>query len=227
MAGMQVRLATPVTSEDYVSGKLWRYASLDCPWHGKGGCGWARHGTYARVIPANTRIARWYCPRLARTVSALPDCLASHRSGTLAECEACVRVFEQASSLESACDQLRLEIELPGAIRYLTRLIHRVYGALRAIKGLCPAQFICQPRLAEFASLLDTSQALMRLRAIVSSHLANLPTPLGFNPPSTIVGTGQLVNQHGMGRDPPTALIEAPSSAAIPLLITNRNLYQR
>ena len=85
MAGVQVRLATPTTSEDYVAGKLWRLASLArCPWHPAGGCGFCRHGTYERVRPPGTLIARWYCPKARRTVSALPDCLASHYSGTLA-----------------------------------------------------------------------------------------------------------------------------------------------
>lgn len=207
---MQVRLATRVTSEDYVTGKLWQCATLSCPWHPLGGCGWARHGTYQRVTPANTHIARWYCPTARRTVSALPDCLASHRSGTLDRCEAYVRVLEQAPSIESACDQLRTDIELPGAIRFLTRLLRAIHTALRAIKGLCPVQFICcQPTLTEFASLLDTSSVLMQLREILTPHLPNLPAPLGFNPPSNTVQTPRLAHQHGMGRDPPAAFIEA------------------
>ena len=54
---MQVRLATPSTSEEYVTGKLWHNATLMCcPWHPGGGCGFARHGTYGRVKPANTRV---------------------------------------------------------------------------------------------------------------------------------------------------------------------------
>jgi len=211
MAGMQVRLTTRVTSEVYVTGKLWLYATLAvCPWHSQGGCGFARHGTYTRVKPANTCVARWYCPKQGRTVSALPDCLASHRSGTLDECEAFVRALEQAPSIESACDQLRNDIELPGAIRYVTRLRLAVHGALRAIKGLCPTQFTCQPTVIDFGSLIVSSQVLMSLRQIVAVHLPNLPTPLGFNPPLTSVRTHPTRNQHTMGRDPPQAFIESP-----------------
>ena len=97
MAGVQVRLATPITSDDYVAGQRWRDATLSgCPWHPNGGCGFSRHGTYPRVRPPGTLIARWYCPLERRTVSALPDCLASHYSGTLVDLEAIVLAVEQA-----------------------------------------------------------------------------------------------------------------------------------
>lgn len=207
---MQVRLATRVTSESYVTDKLWHSATLICPWHPNGDCGWARHGTYSRVSPPGTRIARWYCPEAKCTVSALPDCLASHRSGTLSQCEDCVRVLELAPTVESACDQLRTDIELPGAIRYLTRLIRSVHGALRAIKGLYPTRFTCPPTVTDFASLLDTPQVLVQLREHIASHLPSLPTPLGFNPPSINLRSSPPAFQHGLGRDPPMALINAP-----------------
>ncbi|OED36086.1 hypothetical protein AB833_28525 [Chromatiales bacterium (ex Bugula neritina AB1)] len=208
---MQVRLATRVTSEHYVTGKLWLHATLPiCPWHPKGGCGWARHGTYPRTAPLGTRIARWYCPKAGRTVSALPDCLASHRTGTLSQCEACVRALELAPSLESACDHLRTDIELPGAIRYLSRLIRAVHGALRAIKGLYPTAFTCSPTLTDFAALLATPQVLVELRDRIAPHLPFLPTPLGFNPPSITRQSSRPAFQHTMGRDPPMALVDAP-----------------
>ena len=142
MAGVQVRLATPTTSEIYVADKLWRLASLTaCPWHPAGGCGFCRHGTYERVRPPGTLIARWYCPKARRTVSALPDCLASHYSGTLADLEAMVVAVEQAPSRARAAGQLRTEIELPGALRYLDRLCTSVHGVLSAIRGLEPVRF--------------------------------------------------------------------------------------
>jgi hypothetical protein len=141
-AGVQVRLATPTTSEQYVADKLWRFATLaQCPWHPTGGCGFCRHGTYERVRPAGTLIARWYCPRARRTVSALPDCLASHYSGTLADLEAMVLAVEQAPSRAAAAGQLRTEIEMPGALRYLDRLSRAVHSALATIRGLEPVRF--------------------------------------------------------------------------------------
>lgn len=210
---MQVRLATPVTSEDYITGKLWSKATIvGCPWHPEGGCGFARHGTYRRVKPADTHIARWYCRRARRTVSALPDCLSSHRSGTLDECEAFVRATQNASSIEAACRDCRTDIELPGAMRYLVRLRLDITQALQAIKGLFPLRFHGQPTLSDFTAQLTPLDGLpgvlMQLREIASSYLPQLPTPLGFNsrsisdvnPPSSL--------QQRMGHDPPNAFID-------------------
>lgn len=224
---MQVRLATSNTSEDYVNGKLWQRATLNrCPWHPKGGCGFSRHGTYARVRPANTRIARWYCPTARATVSALPDCLSSHRSGTLDECEALVRAVEQAPSLAAACRDLRTDIELPGALRFLSRLVAHVHGALRAIKGLRPIQFTGAATLLGFAADLGgthSQHVLMSLRHHARHHLAELPTPLGFNPHSNAVHKAQYPNQHRAGRDPPGPVVEACVCASACLLRSSHN----
>jgi len=103
VAGVQVRFATSVTSDDYVANKLWRLATLTaCPWHPAGDCGFCRHDTYERVRPPGTLIARWYCPKARRTVSAPPDCLASHYSGTLADLEAMLLTVEQAPAVSSS-----------------------------------------------------------------------------------------------------------------------------
>ena len=87
-----------------------------CPLHSGGGCGFARHGTYGRTSPPGTRIARWYCPEGHCTFSLLPDCLSARLPGTLAEVEAVVIAVEQARSLEAACEELRIDIDLPGAL---------------------------------------------------------------------------------------------------------------
>ena len=61
---VQVRYDCGLTGEEYVTQQAWRHASLTrCPLHPKGGCGFARHGTYERLSPPGTLIARWYCPR--------------------------------------------------------------------------------------------------------------------------------------------------------------------
>ncbi len=207
---MQVRFAARVTSEDYITGKLWQRATLNCcPWHPGGDCGFARHGTYSRVKPTNTRVARWYCPQAQRTVSALPDCLASHRSGTLHECEALVCAVEQAPSLAAASGYLRTDIELPGALRYLTRLLRDIHGALQSIKGLFPVRFACEPTLTEFATSLGTPSTLMSLRDIASRYLPELPAPLGFNPHSNSVHNDKSNLQHRVGRDPPIVFIDS------------------
>jgi hypothetical protein len=211
VAGVQVRLATPVTSDDYVAGKLWRFATLaHCPWHPAGGCGFCRHGTYERVRPSGTLIARWYCPLERRTVSALPDCLASHYSGTLADLEATVLAVEQAPSRAAAAGQLRTEIELPGALRYLDRLCDSVHGALSAIRGLEPDRFeTVAPTLQAFTAVLGAGSVLMRLRELVARYLAQLTTPFGFNPHRHSPGAAVPRRQHPMGPDPPSAILEA------------------
>lgn len=210
MAGVQVRLATRCTSEFYVTAKLWLLATLvGCPWHPEGGCGFCRHGTYARVKPRGTLIARWYCPLERRTVSALPDCLASHYSGTLQELEAQVRAVERASSLASAAEHLRTDIELPGALRYLSRLCTAIHSALGIIRGLQP-QLFCSvaPTLTAYSAVLGEGSVLMTLREKLSGYLAQLPTPLGFNPPRNTPARPPAGGQHPMGRDPPFAFVD-------------------
>ncbi|MGI9336017.1 MAG: hypothetical protein ACR2RL_22955 [Gammaproteobacteria bacterium] len=184
MAGVQVRLAALGTSEDYVTGKLWRLASLaQCPWHPRGGCGFCLHGYYERVKPPGTLTRRWRCPRMRGTVSALPDCLAAHYSGTLEAIEATVSAVEQARSLAAAVEGLRTDIELPGAVRYLTRLRRAVHKSLDIVRGLIPLRLVgLQPSVHEFATVLGAGSVLSGLREHVARYLPQLPTPLGFNP---------------------------------------------
>ena len=213
MAGVQVRLATPITSEVYVADKLWRDATLSsCPWHPKGGCGFSRHGTYPRVRPPGTLIRRWYCPLARRTVSALPDCLASHYSGTLVELEAIVLAVEQAPALSRAADVLRTDIELPGALRYLRRLCQAIYQALGIVRGLLAAHFAAVPvTLHAFATALPgCPSVLIALRALASDYLGLLPTPLGFDPARHKVANPVSGFQHRLGPDPPQAILDAP-----------------
>jgi hypothetical protein len=88
---VQLRFECSLTGGEYVNQRAWREASLPrCPLHPKGGCGFARHGTYKRISPPGTLIARWYCPQGHRTFSLLPDCLAARLTGTLAEVESVV-----------------------------------------------------------------------------------------------------------------------------------------
>ena len=212
VAGVQVRLATPTTSEVYVADKLWRFATLaQCPWHPAGGCGFCRHGTYERVRPPGTLIARWYCPLERRTVSALPDCLASHYCGTLADLEAMVLAVEQAPSRMAAAGQWRTEIELPGALRYLDRLCRAVHGARAAVRGLEPERFAAVvPTLVGFATVLSGGSVLTSLRIRVARYLPQLPTPFGFDPHRCALDTTVGRRQHRMGPDPPAAIVDAP-----------------
>ena len=164
---MQLRYACALTGAQYVTQQAWEQASLArCPLHPKGGCGFARHGTYPRVSPPGTRVARWYCRRGHRTFSLLPDCLAARLSGTLSEVEAVVRAVEQAPSQEAACQGLRPDIELPGVLRWVRRRVQAVHAALQALKGLLPERFACAPTLGAFAICLGVSEVLLALRPI-------------------------------------------------------------
>ncbi len=202
---MQLRFATSVTGEEYVSQELWLDASLPrCPLHPKGGCGFARHGTYERLSPPGALIARWYCPRGHRTFSLLPDCLAARLPGTLAEVEAVVAAVEQAKSLEAACANLRLAIGLPGVLRWVRRRVQAIHGLLNTLKGLMPERFAgCAPRLDAFAERLGVDGVLPALRQIAAPYLAVLPAPLGFSPLRARSGESDRADQQAAGPDPP------------------------
>ncbi len=202
---MQLRFATSVTGEEYVSQELWLDASLpSCPLHPKGGCGFARHGTYERLSPPGTLIARWYCPQGHRTFSLLPDCLAARLPGTLTEVEAVVAAVEQAKSLEAACANLRLAIGLPGVLRWVRRRVQAIHGLLNTLKGLMPERFAgCEPRLDAFAERLGVEAVLQALRQIAALHLTSLPAPLGFGPRRARGGETDRLYQHSAGPDPP------------------------
>jgi len=201
---VQLRYACALTGAQYVTQQAWEQASLPrCPLHPQGGCGFARHGTYPRVSPPGTRVARWYCRRGHRTFSLLPDCLAARLSGTLSEVEAVVRAVEQAPSQEAACQGLRPDIELPGVLRWARRRIQAVQAALQALKGLLPERFACAPTLGAFAICLGVSEVLLALRPIGEPFLPNLPSPLGFHPGRQPGGGRGRARQHAVGPDPP------------------------
>ncbi len=205
---MQLRFECNLTGEEYVSQQAWLNASLArCPLHPNGGCGFARHGTYERRSPPGTLIARWYCRRGHRTFSLLPDCLAARLPGTLVEVEAVVAVVEQAQNIEAACAELRLEIELPGVLRWVRRRVQAIHASLNTLKGLLPERFGgCAPRLEAFAEHLGVAGVLPALRHIAAPYLHSLPVPLGFRPLSSRGGEPDRAHQHSTGPDPPAVV---------------------
>jgi hypothetical protein len=205
---VQLRFTCDLTGEEYVNQQGWQDATLQCcPLHPQGGCRFARHGTYERLSPPGTLIARWYCPEGHRTFSLLPDCLAARMPGTLAEVEEVVRAVEQAPSLEAACADQRPEIELPGVLRWVRRRVQPVQTALSLIKGLLPERFAaCAPTLSAFALCLGRDGVLVALREIAAPYLTSLPAPLGFQPRDVQGGERLERAQHAAGPDPPPHL---------------------
>jgi len=203
---VQVRFATGLTSEEYVTQAGWLTASLErCPFHPEGGCGFARHTPYERVSPPGCLIARWYCRPAHTTISLLPDFLCSRLTGTLAEVEAVVVAVEAAPSLEAASETVRPDIELPGALRWTRRRVRLVHAGLAAAIGLLPGLLAgCEPTVTSVRSALAVECVLVFARWAVSPHLAVLPPPLGFGPRPLRRRPSSTAIQQETGPDPPS-----------------------
>lgn len=200
---MQLRHTTKLTSEEYVTQKAWRQASLECcPRHPGGGCAFSRHGTYARTEPAGMRIPRWYCRDAQMTWSALPDCMAARVVGSLDEVER-VAAAAESKGIEAAAQDLRTEIELPGAMRWIRRRRDAVRAALLVLITALPGRLGTVPRVQAVQTVLETDRALVALREIGADHLQALSYPLGFWRPHPRRAERDLVTQHETGPDPP------------------------
>lgn len=206
---VQLRYETGLTGAEYVTREAWRLARLArCPLHPRGGCGFARHGSYERMSPPGTHIARWYCPQGHRTFSLLPDHLAARFPGTLSEIEQVVATVEQASSLEAAADLLRRDaVTLPSAVRWVRRRVGPVRALLTILVGLLPDLLLgCAPTIGALRMRLSCAQVLMGLRERGQMHLQALARPLGFHHPWYAGGERNLGFQQRMGPDPPRGL---------------------
>lgn len=199
---VQLRLGGYTSSVDYVAKERWHEARLDvCPVHKGRSCGFTRHGTYARVEPPGTQVARFRCATARMTFSLLPDFLASRLSSTLDEVEQVVCVSESAGSLEAAADKLRPDIQLPGRLRWVHRRLKAVRTVLTVLVTLMPEQLPVAAKLSAVRVHLGTEQALMVLRERGEVHLGKLRSPLGFLPPPWGGGPRGGHLQHGMGAD--------------------------
>jgi hypothetical protein len=215
---VQLRFDTGLAGEQYVTRELWRLARLEqCPLHPHGGCGFARHGTYERKSPAGTHIARWYCRLGHQTFSLLPDHLAARFPGTLPQIEQVVAAAECASSVQACADALRpLTVSLPSAIRWVRRRLTPVHALLPIVVAMVPQHLQgCAPTIhavherlgaesataSVAASAVDS--ALVRLRDLLSVHLAALAYPLGFRHRCASGGEDQGALQQHKGPDPP------------------------
>jgi len=161
----------------------------------------ARHGTYPRQTPAGMRIARYYCPTAHETFSLLPDCLASRFPGDLDDLERVVAYVEAARSIEAAADQLRPDIVLPSAVRWVRRRLTLVRATLVAIVTLLP-DVGGDARVRTVRTALATDHALVVLRTRAAVLLAALPRPLGFAPHVRSRPARRPRRQHDLGADP-------------------------
>jgi hypothetical protein len=198
---VQLRHATPLTSEAYLAEHAWVKASLAvCPRHPRGGCGFARHGTYPRKTPTGMRVTRYYCPTAHETFSLLPDCLASRFPSDLDDLERVVHAVVAARSVEAAADTLRPEIALPSGVRWLRRRLTVVRRSLILVAGLLGVA-VAEASLAAFGAAWHTERVLVTVRSRAASQLPCLPPPLGFGPRPIRRPTRPSVRQHAMGAD--------------------------
>lgn len=201
---MQLRFATNLSVDQYIQGKAWRDAKLThCPLHPKGGCRFARHGTYPRKYPDGVKVARWYCPDGCATFSMLPDCLCSRLPGTLIQVENVINQMENSPSQEAAAENIRLDIGLPGALRWMRRRLFLIRITLMLLIDLVTSLGDCQPTISSFRSVLGSEVVLPRLRMFASPYLDILPPPLGFGPRPKAKKIKKIHFQHKTGTDPP------------------------
>jgi hypothetical protein len=207
---VQLRFKTGLAGVEYVTGELWRLARLErCPLHPRGGCGFARHSTYERKSPPGTYIARWYCRQGHQTFSLLPDHLAARFPGTLTEIEQVVAAAERASSLQACADALRPDpVSLPSAMRWVRRRLTRMRSLLPTVVAMVP-QYLqgSAPTIVAVRERLGvdsvTGSVLVRLRDVLSVHLAALAIPVGFGHRCLSGGGCQTGLQQHKGPDPP------------------------
>ncbi len=202
---MQIRYATDLSAEEYVQQEAWKEARLEhCPIHPQGGCGFCKNGTYRRKYPEGTKVARWYCSEGHTTFGLLPDCLSSRLSGSLNEVESVIVEVEDSPTQEKAADKIRIDIELPGALRWMRRRVVLAQAALVMLIDLLPSLFAgCSPTICSFRSALCLEPILPELRGHASLYLHILPPPLGFGPRPKLKKSKKVHFQHKTGTDPP------------------------
>lgn len=136
------------------------------------------------------------------TFSLLPDCLAARLSGSLDEVEQAV-VAAESVGVAAAVRNLREQVELPAAQRWLARRRRGVRAAVLALMTALPGRLGTEPELLAVRGVLGTERALVALRGVGAGLLRSLPPPLGLRPAGAAVAEGKRSCQHETGPDPP------------------------
>jgi len=124
--------------------------------------------------------------------------------GSLDEVEQ-VTLAAESKGIEAAAEDLRTEIDLPGAMRWIRRRRDAVRVALLALITAMPGRLGTIPRIQAVRIVLETDRALVAMREIGADHLQALTYPLGFCRPRHLRAERDLVTQHETGPDPPGA----------------------
>jgi len=114
-------------------------------------------------------------------ISLLPDFLPSRLSKTLQEVEEVVLEVQKYPSLERAAENIRPDIELPGALRWIRRRIKYITQILTRSAGILP-QFGFKS-LEQLQKIFKVDFVLPYLREILKKHLHKLPHIIGLIPP--------------------------------------------
>lgn len=184
---VQIRWLPPSADGQYVAEQAWRWAVLDaCPFHGDGGCGLARHGSYRRAHPEGARVARFRCPVRGVTISLLPTFLAARLSSTLDEVEHVIDAVETSASLAEAVERVRPADEHEAvtsisAARWVRRRLRPIRAALLALVTLMPELAQCAATLAAVRARLGASRVLVTLSERGAPYLRALAPPLGLS----------------------------------------------
>lgn len=138
------------------------------------------------------------------TFSLLPDCMCARMGGTLDETEEVVALSERIGVEKAAMELRVVEVELPGALRWLRRRRLGVHAALLALITALPGQLGTVAEIEAMRLALAKQRLLVALREIGAAHLQSMPAPLGFG--RRVAARAERGNrpQHETGRDNPS-----------------------
>lgn len=186
---MQVIYRCDCTGEEYVTRGLWLKASLPaCGYCQPKGleCRPVHHGYYRRLTPARTLVKRYLCTRTGRTISLLPECLASHWQGS-------VDAIERASAEldRKACGEVAREVAAEerfekcgrpreSARNWVSGCAVAVAVFLLGMRTLFPDEYGSLRTVSDFRQHLGTQRALVALRRKAGDQLQGLGTPIGL-----------------------------------------------